>query len=250
MNPDLAKLRPYPFQRWRALKATVTPPTDRRLISLGIGEPKHAQPEPVLEVLRTELDLVGRYPPTQGTLELREAIASWVTRRFGLSDGAVDPGRHVLPVNGTREALFSFVQAAIGRTEPGALVAMPNPYYQIYEGAALLAGAEPAFLPCSREGGYQPDLQSVPDSAWQRTKILFLCSPSNPTATVLPLETLQYALELADRFDFIVCADECYSEVYFDEQSPPPGLLDACRESGRTGFERAVVFHSLSKCRY
>lgn len=245
MNPRLAKLQPYPFQRWKEARAGVIP-ADKPAISWGIGEPKHAPPPRVIEALTRSMALLGRYPPTQGEPALRQAIADWLRRRFSIPEGWLDPERHVLPVNGTREALFCFVQA-VHSGSPRALILCPNPCYQIYEGAAILAGAEPYFLPCLAENGYRPDFEAVPDAVWERCEVLFTCSPGNPTGAVLPLRTLSSLIEKADRFDFLIASDECYSELFFDEAAPPVGLLEACAALGRDDFRRCVVFHSLSK---
>lgn len=246
MNPRLERLHAYPFERLARLQAGVTPPAGLTHIAMSIGEPQHAPPQLVLETLRHSLDRLGSYPATAGLPELRVACANWLQRRFKLPPGSVNPETMVLPVNGTREALFSFVQAVVDDSRH-ALVLMPNPFYQIYEGAALLAGAEPCFLDTTAATGYVPDLEAVPESVWRDCQVLFLCSPGNPTGAVVSLEYLQRALELAARFDFLVAADECYTELYLDERSPAPGLLQACIASGRTGFERCLVFHSLSK---
>lgn len=246
MNDDLTRLQPYPFEKLRALLAGVQPAEDKRAIALSIGEPKHRSPEFVAQALADNLDQLSVYPTTLGIAALREAIAGWCERRFDLRPRALDPARQVLPVNGTREALFSFTQAMVQRSAD-ALVLSPNPFYQIYEGAAFLAGATPHYLPCLAENGFNPDFDAVPAAIWQRTQILFLCSPGNPTGALIPLETLKKLIALADEHDFIIAADECYSELYFDESAPPPGLLSACAALGRNDFKRCVVFHSLSK---
>ena len=246
MNHALNQLQPYPFEKLRALLAGIQPPADKRAIALSIGEPKHRSPAFVAEALSANLDQMAVYPTTLGIPALREAIANWCSKRFNLPAGALDPARHVLPVNGTREALFAFTQAVVQRDVDG-LVVSPNPFYQIYEGAALLAGAQPHYLPCLEEHGFNPDFAAVSDDVWQRCQILFLCSPGNPTGALIPLDTLKQLIALADRFDFVIAADECYSELYFDEQHPPAGLLSACAELGRNDFKRCVVFHSLSK---
>ncbi|HKJ76013.1 MAG TPA: succinyldiaminopimelate transaminase [Gammaproteobacteria bacterium] len=246
MNPDLDSLQPYPFERLNRLKADSTPPADRAHIALSIGEPKHQPPGFVTEELITHLHLLATYPVTKGKPALREAIADWLTARYGLAAGAVDPERHVLPVAGTREALFAFAQAVVDRSGD-AVVATPNPFYQIYEGAALLAGARPYFLDTTAENGFLPDLDAVPESVWTRTQLVYLCSPGNPTGAVAPLEQLQRLIELADRHDFLIASDECYSEVYLDEQRPPVGLLEAAAAMGREDLRRCVVFNSLSK---
>lgn len=246
MNPRLERLHAYPFERLARLKAGVTPPPHLAHIAMSIGEPQHAAPPFVLETLRRSLDRLGSYPATAGLPELRASCANWLQRRFSLTVGSVHPDTMVLPVNGTREALFAFVQAVVDDSRDS-LVLMPNPFYQIYEGAALLAGAQPWFINCTAATQYVPDLDAVPEAVWRRCQVLFLCSPGNPTGAVLSQTFLQHALELADRFDFVIAADECYTELYLDENAPPPGLLQACQASGRDRFERCIVFHSLSK---
>ncbi|MNZ56810.1 LL-diaminopimelate aminotransferase [compost metagenome] len=246
MNHALDLLQPYPFEKLRALLAGAQPPEELKPIALSIGEPKHRSPTFVAEALTANLDQLAVYPSTLGTPALREAIASWCENRFKVPTGWLDAARHVLPVNGTREALFSFTQAVVNRDADG-LVVSPNPFYQIYEGAALLAGAQPHYLPCREENGFNPDFDAVPADVWERCQILFLCSPGNPTGALVPLETLKKLIALADQHDFVIAADECYSELYFDEQNPPAGLLTACAELGRSDFKRCVVFHSLSK---
>jgi N-succinyldiaminopimelate aminotransferase len=247
MNPRLDKLHAYPFERLARLKAGVVPPVELAHIAMSIGEPQHAAPSFVIETLRSNLDKLGTYPLTAGLPELRGACARWLERRFRLPAGAVDADTMVLPVNGTREALFAFVQAVVNTQAPAPLVLMPNPFYQIYEGAALLAGAEPHMLDTMAATGYAPDLDAVPESVWRRCQVLFLCSPGNPTGAVLSLSYLRRALELAERHDFVIASDECYTELYLDERSPPPGLLEACVAAGNDRFRRCVVFHSLSK---
>ena len=246
MNHALTQLQPYPFEKLRALLAGAQPPADKRPIALSIGEPKHKSPDFVAQALASNLDQLAVYPTTLGIPALREAIATWCERRFGVPAGWLDAARHVLPVNGTREALFAFTQTVVNREARG-LVVSPNPFYQIYEGAALLAGAEPHYLPCLEDNGFNPDFDAVPADIWQRCQILFLCSPGNPTGALVPMEQLKKLIALADEHDFVIAADECYSELYFDEENPPPGLLSACSELGRSDFKRCVVFHSLSK---
>ncbi|MGV6473346.1 succinyldiaminopimelate transaminase [Azotobacter vinelandii] len=246
MNDALNLLQPYPFEKLRALLAGVQPPAGKKPIALSIGEPKHRSPSFVVEALAANLEQLAVYPTTLGLPALREAIARWCERRFRVPADRLDPARHVLPVNGTREALFAFAQTVVKRTGNG-LVVSPNPFYQIYEGAALLAGATPHYLPCLPENGFNPDFDAVPADVWQRCQLLFLCSPGNPTGALVPLATLKKLIALADEHDFVIAADECYSELYFDEQNPPPGLLTACAELGRDDFRRCVVFHSLSK---
>ncbi|SFA73924.1 succinyldiaminopimelate transaminase [Azotobacter beijerinckii] len=246
MNDALNLLQPYPFEKLRALLAGVQPPANKKAIALSIGEPKHRSPSFVAEALTANLEQLSVYPTTLGLPALREAVAQWCERRFRVPTGWLDPARHVLPVNGTREALFAFTQTLVNREADG-LVVSPNPFYQIYEGAALLAGATPHYLPCLEENGFNPDFDAVPSEVWQRCQLLFLCSPGNPTGALVPLETLKKLIALADEHDFVIAADECYSELYFDEQNPPPGLLTACTELGRSDLRRCVVFHSLSK---
>ena len=233
MNDALNQLQPYPFEKLRALLADALPPSDKPAIALSIGEPKHRSPAFVAEALSANLEKLAVYPSTLGIPELREAIASWCSRRFNLPAGMLDPARQVLPVNGTREALFAFTQAVVQRDVDG-LVISPNPFYQIYEGAALLAGAQPHYLACLEQHGFNPDFDAVGSEVWQRCQILFLCSPGNPTGALIPSATLKKLIQLADQYDFVIAADECYSELYFDEL-------------GRNDFKRCVVFHSLSK---
>ncbi len=246
MNPNLDRLKPYPFERLAALKAGIQPPAELHHIPLSIGEPKHRPPDFVGEALTAALDTLGTYPVALGLDELRSAIAAWLRRRFGLPESMIDPGTMILPVNGTREGLFSFVQAVVD-PRAGQKVLMPNPFYQIYEGAALLAGAEPVYLNTLEDNGYLPDLDAVSPETWDRCAVLFLCSPGNPTGAVLDSAFLARAIELADRHDFVVASDECYSDIYLDEAAPPVGLAQVCRELGREDMRRCVVFHSLSK---
>lgn len=246
MNPNLDRLHPYPFEKLAKLKAGITVPTHLRPISLGIGEPKHPSPEFVKNVIANNLDKLANYPTTRGTDELREAISAWATRRFNLAPGSLSAARHIVPVNGTREAIFSLVQAVVDSSKPAKVVS-PNPFYQVYEGAAFLAGADLVYLPCDGSNGFIPDFDDVPASTWRDCQVLFLCSPGNPSGTVIPRETLAKVIELADRYDFIVASDECYSELYPDEGNAPEGLLQTCAALGRDDFARCVVFHSLSK---
>ncbi|MGB4336804.1 MAG: succinyldiaminopimelate transaminase [Chromatiaceae bacterium] len=246
MNPDLARLQPYPFEKLAALKAGIEPPVELGHIALSIGEPKHPTPKFIVETLIAHLHLLSAYPTTRGLPALRQTIADWLTRRFQLPAGGLDPERQILPLNGTREGLFAFAQALVDRTRQP-LVLMPNPFYQIYEGAALLAGGEPHFLPCLAENGFIPDFAAVDADTWRRCQILYLCSPGNPTGAVIPLATLQGLIQLAEEFDFLIAADECYSELYGDEERPPVGLLQAAATLGQLDYRRCLVFHSLSK---
>ncbi|HLF96915.1 MAG TPA: succinyldiaminopimelate transaminase [Methylococcaceae bacterium] len=246
MNPDLHKLQPYPFEKLARLKQGATPPEALAHVNLSIGEPQHPTPHFIGEALIAHLHGLSKYPTTKGIPELRQSIARWLENRFALPEGGIDPERGVLPVNGTREALFAFAQCVVDRAMRP-LVVMPNPFYQIYEGAALLAGAEPYFLNATRETGYLPDFDAVPDSVWQRCQLLYVCSPANPSGSVLDLAGFRRLIELAEKHDFVIASDECYSELYADEAAPPSGLLQAARMMGNTDFRRCVAFHSLSK---
>lgn len=246
MNKNLNYLQPYPFEKLASLKSQVEANSSLAHIALSIGEPKHSPPQFVLDILAKNLDKLAQYPLTKGLPELRQAIASWATARFKLTPGQLDPERHILPVAGTREAIFSIAQAAVSAS-PSAKVLMPNPFYQIYEGAAFLAGAEPVFLDCQKDKHYLPDFDQVSEATWKDCELLYLCSPGNPTGSVISFDVLAKLIELADQHDFIIASDECYSEIYFDEERPPIGLLEACKQLGRDDFKRCLVFHSLSK---
>jgi N-succinyldiaminopimelate aminotransferase len=242
VNPNLSLLEPYPFAKLQSLFSDLTPPADKSPISLSIGEPQHDAPDFVCEALRDNLALLSKYPTTVGEAKLREAIAAWLQQRFKPAE--VDADSQVLPVNGTREALFAFAQTVVS---PGALVMSPNPFYQIYEGAALLAGARPHFINCTAASGLLPDFSQVTPEQWRQCDLLYLCNPGNPTGAVMSLNQLQAVVELAREYDFVVASDECYSEIYLDESAPPPGLLQACAGLGDASFRNCVVFHSLSK---
>lgn len=246
MNPDLENLQPYPFEKLAALKADCQPPIELPHIALSIGEPKHANPEFITDAITSNLDGFNRYPVTRGLPELRQSIVSWLTKRFQLTASSLDANQHVLPVNGTREALFAFAQSVVDRSKDPAIL-MPNPFYQIYEGAALLAGAEPIYLNTLEKNQFLIDYQSVSEAVWQRCQLLYLCTPGNPTGAVMSQQDMQELIGLADKYDFIIASDECYSELYADESNPPAGLLQACRSMGRDDYHRCVVFHSLSK---
>ncbi len=246
MNPDLQRLLPYPFERLARLKAGVTPPATRTHINLSIGEPTHPPPHFVAEQLISHLHGLANYPLTRGSDALRAAMAAWLTRRFALPAGSIDPARHLLPVNGTREALFAIAQTVIDRSRAPRVV-LPNPFYQIYEGAALLAGAEPWFHNTTAATGYRPDFGTVPAAIWERCQLVYICTPGNPSGAVLDTAALQQLIELADRHDFVIASDECYAELYPDEAAAPTGLLAAAATLGRTDYRRCVVFHSLSK---
>lgn len=246
MNPDLTRLQPYPFEKLRALLTGATPPQQLAGISLAVGEPQHPAPARVVEALLGDIASLSAYPTTRGLAQLRSTICVWLTMRFKLAATPIDPERHVLPVNGTREALFAFAQVVVERSAQ-ATVVMPNPFYQIYEGAAIMAGAQPVFLDCTADNQFHPDFDSVSADTWRRCQLLYLCSPGNPTGAVLDLPTLKKVIALADEYDFVIASDECYSEIYHDENRPPPGLLQACAALDRADFRRCVVFHSLSK---
>jgi len=246
MNPDLGQLQAYPFEKLAQLKAGITPPADTLPIVMSIGEPKHAVPSFIAEEVCTHLHGLGHYPATRGIPALRQAIVEWLVRRFRLQPDSLDVERHILPVNGTREALFAFAQCVVDRAQHP-LVLMPNPFYQIYEGAALLAGARPWFINTTAGSDYLPDFDSVPREIWQSCQLLYICSPGNPTGAVLDLAAQQRLIQLADQHNFVIAADECYSEIYLDESRPPPGLLEAAAHMGRHDYRRCLVFHSLSK---
>lgn len=243
MNPALDLLQPYPFEKLAQLKAGLTPAAKPH-IALSIGEPKHPPPSFVVNHLIEQLGGLSNYPTTKGLPQLRSAMAQWANTRFNLHSQPLDPERHILPVAGTREALFSFIQAAAIPNSKGKIL-MPNPFYQIYEGAALLAGCQPVFLNCTSESNFLPDFDGISSDTWRDCQVLFICSPGNPTGKIIPLATLQKLIALADEYKFIIASDECYSELYYSEK--PPGLLEACASLGRANYDRCVVFHSLSK---
>jgi N-succinyldiaminopimelate aminotransferase len=245
MNSNLDRLQPYPFQKLANLFQGITPNPAYAAINLTIGEPKHPTPLFIREALAASLDGLANYPTTLGSLRLRESIAAWLCRRYGLT--AIDPQTEVIPVNGSREALFAFAQAAIDARREGAIVVCPNPFYQIYEGAALLAGARLEFLNLLPENHYAPRLEELDESVWRRAQLVYLCSPNNPTGSVLTLEHWETVFALSDRYGFVIASDECYSEIYFDEDAPPLGALEAAERLGRRRFPRIVVFGSLSK---
>ncbi|MFT6300667.1 MAG: N-succinyldiaminopimelate aminotransferase [Saprospiraceae bacterium] len=244
MNSDLTKLHPYPFEKLSTLLSGVFPPKKLSHISLSIGEPKHPSPSFVAKKITSSMDKLSMYPSTKGTLEFRESVSAWLKSRFSLKH--MDPESQVLPVNGTREALFAFSQATIDRTN-NPLILMPNPFYQIYEGAALLSGAKIHFLSCNKENDFLTDFSSVSDKTWDSCQLIYICSPGNPSGAVLDISTLQKLIKLADKHNFIIASDECYSEIYYNENKPPVGLLEACAVMQRHDYQRCIVFHSLSK---
>lgn len=245
MNPRLQQLQPYPFQRLRALFAGVTANPDFSPINLSIGEPKHATPSIIQDALKHHLDGLASYPTTQGSEALRTAIQQWLVRRYAIP--ALNIDQEILPVNGSREALFAFAQAVINQDDTDTpIVISPNPFYQIYEGAALLAGAQSYYLNTTPASDHLMDLDSVPEAIWQRTQLIYVCTPGNPSGKVMPLSQWQQLFSLSDRYDFVIAADECYSEIYFDEQQPPLGALQAAHQLGRD-WRNLVMFSSLSK---
>jgi len=246
MNPGFRQLQSYPFEKLAALLKDVRPAVGLEPIALSVGEPRHATPAVIRETLVKHLDGLAKYPLIRGERSLREIIVHWLRRRFELPENSIDPDANVLPVNGTREALFAIAQCVVDRGADS-LVLMPNPFYQIYEGAALLAGAQPYYLNCDRENGFLPDFDSISDTIWARCQLLYLCSPGNPAGAVIPEPLLRRLIELAEQYDFIIASDECYAEIYPDEARPPAGLLGAAARMGNTEFPRCLVFHSLSK---
>ena len=243
MNPLLGKLHPYPFERWRALAAGITPNTALRAISLGIGEPRHPTPALIEDALVAGLKGLSVYPPTAGTPALREAFTGWLRRRYGVS---VDPASQVLPVSGSREALFAIAQTVIDASRPGATVVCPNPFYQIYEGAALLAGADVVFANSHPARNFAADWGQIDAATWARTQMLYVCSPGNPTGAVMPLAEWAQLFKLSDQHGFVIASDECYSEIYFRD-APPLGGLEAAVQLGRADFRNLICFTSLSK---
>ena len=247
MNPGLEQLQPYPFEKLALLKSVGQPDPGITPIFLSIGEPKHPTPSFILKALEKALPQAVSYPATRANDELREAIAEWLQQRFHLSKGSITAEKHILPVNGTREALFALAQCVVDTTKPDPLVISPNPFYQIYEGAAFLAGAKPYYVNCDEQSEFLPDFSSIPESIWERCQLLYLCSPNNPTGAVIDESTYQFLFDLADRHGFVIASDECYSEIYFDEDNPPLGLLEAADKLGRKDYKACMVFHSLSK---
>lgn len=243
MNPLLQRLQPYPFERLKQLFSTVTPSAKYPPISLGIGEPRHATPQLVLDALAASTEALSSYPATAGLPALRQSCANWVQRRYGL---ALNPDAQILPINGSREALFAFAQTVVDGSKAGATVVCPNPFYQIYEGAALLAGAQAFYAPSDPALNFNVGWGKVPEAVWKNTQLLFVCSPGNPTGSVMPLADWKTLFELSDRYGFVIASDECYSEIYFREEAPLGGL-EASYKLGRTDYKNLVAFTSLSK---
>lgn len=245
MNPRLGELHPYPFEKLRALLAQAkTPPPDLAPISLSIGEPKHPTPSFIIEAMQNAMQGLALYPPTKGDALLRGTIADWIARRYDIA--RPDPETQILPALGSREALFSFAQTVID-SKVGGWVICPNPFYQIYEGAALLAGARPWYINAQAERNFGYDWHSVPKAVWAETRLIFVCSPGNPAGNVLDLQAWQTLFELSDTYDFVIASDECYSEIYFDESAPPLGVMQAAALLGRHDYKNLVCFSSLSK---
>ncbi len=243
MNPLLSKLQPYPFERLRLLFKDITPNPTYRAISLGIGEPKHATPQFIKDALCANLQGLMGYPATAGEPGLKASIVGWLERRYGLE---LDATKQILPVNGSREALFSFTQVVVDPTKPNPVVVCPNPFYQIYEGAALLAGATPYYVNSDPARNFAVDWDAVPEDVWQRTQMIFVCSPGNPTGAVMPLAEWEKMFALSDKYGFVIASDECYSEIYFRDEPPLSGL-EAAAKLGRTDFKNLIAFTSLSK---
>jgi N-succinyldiaminopimelate aminotransferase len=245
MNPDLDRLQTYPFQKLTSLLHGVTPNPQAQPITLYIGEPKHPTPEFIRKALADNLEGLAVYPLTLGAEGLRIAIAGWLKRRYGLKQ--ISPQTEIIPVNGSREALFAFAQTVIDRSRPHPCVVVPNPFYQIYEGAALLSGATPHYLNMLPENDFALDYEQLPETVWRSTQLIYVCTPGNPTGRVMGLNEWRQLFELSDRYGFVIASDECYSEIYFDEAQPPLGALQAAQHFGRDGYPRLVVFSSLSK---
>jgi N-succinyldiaminopimelate aminotransferase len=245
VNPDLARLQPYPFEKLRQLFAGVVPASTFSEIKLSIGEPQHPTPPFIQHALTQGIGGLANYPTTAGSDALRQSIAAWVGRRYGVA--APDAATQVLPVNGSREALFAFAQTVIDRTQPQAKVVCPNPFYQIYEGAALLAGAEPIFLNTLPAHDFAMDWASLPEATWRTVQLVYVCTPGNPTGKIMNLDAWKSLFELSDRHNFVIASDECYSEIYCDEAAPPLGGLTAAAQLGRSDYRNLVIFSSLSK---
>ena len=247
MNHELLQLQPYPFEKLAQLKANANPPLELEHIALSIGEPQHPAPQFVVESLIQHLPSLSSYPSTKGLLELRQAIVGWLSRRFNIPAANLDAEKHVLPVNGTREALFAIAQCVIDRDKSSPLLFLPNPFYQIYEGAAFLAGAEPKYLDCLAENDFLPDLDQITNAEWKRCQLMYICNPGNPTGAVMPADYIERLIRLAHEHNFVLVSDECYSEIYPDEDNPPAGLLEIASSIGVNDFKNCLVFHSLSK---
>lgn len=247
MNQALDLLKPYPFEKLAALKKSINPNGLLKHISLSIGEPKNQPKQFVFDAIKENLDGLTKYPSTKGLPELRKTISLWLEKRYNLHEDQVNPETQILPVNGTREALFSFAQATINKKEKDPIVVMPNPFYQIYEGSAILAGATPYFVNSCERTYHLPDFDNIPKHIWRHCQLLYICSPGNPSGEVIDKSSLQQLIRVAHQYNFIIASDECYSEIYQEEHRPPPGLLEAANDMGLTDFKNLVVFNSLSK---
>ncbi len=247
MNPGLKNCHAYPFEKLTKLLDGAIIDPHKPAISLAIGEPQHPTPKFILDTLKANMADVGVYPTTRGIPELRNAIASWLCNRFNLPTTSINAEKNILPVNGTREALFAIAQTVINKTHATPVVVLPNPFYQIYEGAALLAGAEPYYLNCTEDNNFMPDFSTVPETIWQRCQLIYLCSPSNPSGAVADIKTVTELMVLAEKYNFVIAADECYSEIYPDTGPAPASLLAYANKRGNTEYKRCLVFHSLSK---
>ncbi len=245
MNSAFDQLQSYPFQKLAALTSGITPDPQLKPVALHIGEPKHPTPDFIKRALIENLGGLASYPTTLGGIALRTAIAQWLQRRYGLKN--ISAETEIIPVNGSREALFAFAQTVVDRARPDPVVVVPNPFYQIYEGAALLAGAAPQYLHTLPAHNFALDFEQLPANVWARTQLVYVCSPANPTGRVMTLDEWQRLFALSDRYGFVIAADECYSEIYFDEAQPPLGSLQAAQQLGREGYPRLVMFSSLSK---
>ncbi|MBV1877581.1 MAG: succinyldiaminopimelate transaminase [Pseudomonadales bacterium] len=249
MNNRLGLLKPYPFEQLNALLSDVKANENMPFISLALGEPKHPAADFLIELLTDETFIrqgIGTYPPTKGLLALREAIANFIQQRFKLGSYSLDPETQILPVGGSREALFAFAQVVIN-DQIESITLLPNPFYQIYEGAALLAGSKPVFIPCTEQSNFLPDFDQVDKETWQQCQLIYICTPGNPSGAILDIEALQKLIQLSDEYNFVIASDECYSEIYADESNPPPGLLQAAAAMGRADFKNCIAFNSLSK---
>jgi N-succinyldiaminopimelate aminotransferase len=247
MNPALKQLKPYPFERLAKLKKDINPNGQLTHISLSIGEPKHEPPSFVYDTLRNNFSGVKKYPSIKGLPKLRESISNWIKQRYNLGDTEVSAETQILPVNGTREALFAFAQAVINPKEKDPIVIMPNPFYQIYEGAAILAGATPYFVNSCEQTYHIPYFDNIPKNIWRHCQLLYVCSPSNPSGEIIDKALLQKLIKMAHQYDFIIASDECYSEIYQDDNRAPPSLLEAANDMGVTNFKNCIIFNSLSK---
>ena len=248
MNKELERLQAYPFQKLAGLLEGTSTKSKDKAIALTIGEPKHSPPDFVLKFFQDPRKLseaLGAYPATQGLKSLRDSIAQFLSKRYDLKS-SVDSERQILPVNGTREALFAIAQCVVSNKSDG-LVLMPNPFYQIYEGAGILAGSNPYFINCFEDTNFQPNFEKIDESTWAKCELLYICTPGNPSGAVIPLGVMKHLIQLSDEHNFVIISDECYSEIYHREASPPPSILEACDSLNRSSYKNCLVFNSLSK---